>query len=197
MGSEGRKVKDIMCHLNEYEMVDAEAPLCEFLGRLKESFEQFKAGKRSHFHKTMLVTGPDGKVIGKLSSYDFIKGLVPEPAQKKELSRAFYSLVSSRALEVADQVHEFQKSFQWLHNSFSDLVKQESHKKAKDIMAPALALLNEDDTINKAIHVMFTENVRQPFVKRGDEIIGVLRLLDVFNELVDIAGDECLFTGKK
>ena len=89
------------------------------------------------------------------------------------------------------EVGAMQERFQWLKSSFLDLAKQETQKKVGEVMAPAHPLLQEDDTINKAIYVMFKENIRQPMVTSGDKIVGVVNLIDVFSVLIDVAGDEC------
>ena len=191
MRSEDKRVKDIMAHIEEYEKIDAEDPLCEALKHLKKYDERRKNGEDVGFHKTMLVTDSSGTIVGKLSFYDFIKGLVPEPARDRKLSRKFSSMVSGRALEVADQVGDMQERFKWLHSTFFDLVKTETGKKVKDVMSPTYPLLNEEDTINKAIYIMFKENIRQPMVTRDGEIVGIINLMAVFSELRRIAGDEC------
>ena len=191
MGSEMKRVKDIMSPIKEYSKIDAEAPLCDALDRLRMYDEKIKAGV-SGIHKTMLVTDVSGRIVGKLSLYDFLKGLVPEPAKEMKISRKLYSILSSRALEVADEVKEMQERFQWLHSSLFDQVKKEVRKKVKDVMSPVHTLLHEEDTINKAVFVMFSENVRQPMVVRDGEIVGVVNLLGIFTELLEIAGDVCL-----
>jgi CBS domain-containing protein len=191
MEPEDKRVKDLMAHIEEYEKIDAEAPLCEALQHLKRYDERRKAGERVGIHKTMLVADSSGAIVGKLSLYDFIKGLVPEPARDRKLSRKFSSIVSGRALEVADQVGDMQERFKWLHSTFFDLVKTETGKKVKDVMSPTYPLLTEDDTINKAIYIMFKENIRQPMVTRDGEIVGIINLMAVFAELQRIAGDEC------
>ena len=89
MGSQDKRVKDIMAHIEEYEKIDAEAPLCEAMQHLKNYDERRKAGENVGFHKTMLVTDSSGAIVGKLSFYDFIKGLVPERAKEVKLSRKF------------------------------------------------------------------------------------------------------------
>ena len=191
MESEDKRVKDLMAQIEEYEKIDAEAPLCEALQHLKRYDERRKAGERVGIHKTMLVTDSSGAIVGKLSLYDFIKGLVPERARDRKLSRKFSSMVSGRALEVADQVGDMQERFKWLHSTFFDLVKTETGKKVKDVMSPTYPLLTEEDTINKAIYIMFKENIRQPMVTRDGEIVGIINLMAVFSELQRIAGDEC------
>ena len=191
MGDE-KRVKDIMAHIDEYDKIDAEAPLCDALAILKKNHEKIKACVTGKFHKTLLVTDASKKIIGKLSIYDLIRGLVPEPAKKLEVSRSFYSVLSSRALEVSAEVGEMQERFKWLHSTFLDLTKKETQKRVKEVMSPIHPLLVEEDTINKAIYVMFKEKIRQPLVVRDGEIIGVVNIMDIFPELLEIAGDVCV-----
>ena len=181
-----------MSRIEEYDTVGVEAPLCEALGKLKENHEKIVGGGGGKFHKTMFVTDASGRIIGKLSFFDIIKGLVPEPAKEVKHSRKFYAILSSRTLEVADEITEMQKRFTWLHSTFLELIKQQTKKKVGDIMSPIYPLLKEEDTLNKAIFVMFKENIRQPLVSRKDKIIGVVSLMDIFPELLKLAGDECL-----
>lgn len=187
-----KRVKDIMAHIDEYDKIDMEAPLCDALAILKKNHEKIKACVTGKFHKTLLVTDASKKIIGKLSIYDLIRGLVPEPAKEMEISRSFYSMLSSRALEVSAEVGEMQERFAWLHGTFLDLTKQETQKKVKQVMSPIHPLLVEEDSINKAIYVMFKEKVRQPLVVRDGEIIGVVNIMDIFPELLEIAGDVCV-----
>jgi CBS domain-containing protein len=190
MGDE-KKVKDIMNAIEEYDTVDVDARLCDALAILKRNHEKLKAGSTDKLHKTIFVTDASKKIVGKVSIYDLIRGLVPERAKKIQVSRAFYSVLSSRAVEVADDVGRIQESFQWLNSTFVDLVKQEAFKKVKDIMSPIHALLREDDRMNKAIYVLFKEGVRQQLVERDGKIVGVINLLVLVNEFLETVGPEC------
>jgi len=185
-----KRVKDVMCHIDEYNKVDSESRLCVAMAVLRENYEMIKAKVPGTYHKTMFVTDASKKIIGKLSIFDLIRGLVPEPAKKPEVSRAFYSVMSSRALSVAEDIGKFQEAFQWLNTSFLELVHQECQKKVKEIMSPIHPLLKEEDTLNKAVYVMFRENIRQPVVTRDGEIVGVVNIMDVLPVLLEIAGDE-------
>ena len=187
----GKTVKEIMNPIEEYDSIDVDAPLCDALAILKRNHEKLKAGDPGHFHKTLLVTDASKKIVGKFSIYDITRGLVPESAKAPELSRGFYAMLSSRALEVADEVGELQEHFKWLHNTFADLVKQQSQKKVKDIMSPFQAALKEDDKMNQAIYVLFREGVRQQLVTRDGEIVGVVNLMCVFRQLLETIGPEC------
>jgi predicted transcriptional regulator len=63
----------------------------------------------------------------------------------------------------------------------------------KEIMSPIHPLLEEEDTINKAVYLMFKENIRQPLVARDGKIVGVVSIMCVLPELLSIAGDECFW----
>jgi len=186
-----KRVKDIMAHVDEYNKVNAEARLCDAMFILRQNYENLKKNVPGKFHKTMLVKDRSGKIVGKLSVYDLIRGLVPDHARKTEQSRSYYRMVSSRAARVDQEVAQTLEGFQWLHTTFFDLVVQETQKKVKDVMSPIHPLLEEDDTINKAIYVMFKESIRQPAVVRGGEIVGIVNIMDIFPILLEIAGHEC------
>lgn len=184
----GKTVKDIMNPIEEYDRIDIDAPLSDALAILKRNHEKLKAGDPGRFHKTLLVTDASKKIVGKVSIYDLTRGLVPESAKAPELSRGFYAMLSSRALEVADEIGELQEHFKWLHNTFAELVKQEAQKRVRDVMSSIQAVLEADDKMNQAVWVLFKENVRQQLVTRDGEIIGVINLMCVFRELLETIG---------
>jgi len=189
MGEE-KKIKDIMVPIEEYHTIDQEAELRAAMRIVKKDNEDLKAGKIRSFHKTLFVTGRKGKIVGKLSMHDFVQGLIPEQAKAPELSRAFYSVLSSRALEVEEEVRDFQQRFEWLHHGFLELVKQEGGKKVKEVMSPVHPVLKEEDSINHAIYAMFKEKVRRPLVVRHGQIVGVVDSIHIFNELIELVDFE-------
>jgi CBS domain-containing protein len=185
------KVKDIMISIEEYEKVDSEAYLCDALSILKRNYEKAKTCRPGHFHKTLFVTDTSGKIIGKLSIYDLIRGLVPETSKALDVSQREPYVRATRLWEIEERAVELTERFGWLTHSFVDLVKQEAHKKVKDIMDGVHPILKEEDTLNQAIYLMFKENVRQPLVVRKGEIVGVINLMRMFSELLEVAGPEC------
>jgi CBS domain-containing protein len=185
------KVKDIMSPIEEYEKVDTEARLCDALSILKKNSEKAKICEPGHFHKTLFVTDASKKIIGKISMYDLVRGLVPETSKSLEAGQREENIYSSRIWEVEKKADELTERLGWLTRSFVELVKQEAQKKVKDIMDKVHPILKEEDTINQAIYLMFKENVRQPLVVRKGEIVGVINLMRVFSELLEVAGPEC------
>ena len=190
--AEEKSVKDIMAPIEDYDKVDIDSQLCDVLSILKRNYENIKTGGKGSFHKTLFVTDAGDNIVGKLSMYDVIRGLVPEPAKAPEISKAYHQMLSSRALEVAVEVSDIQEHYQWLHSGFTELVKQEAHKEVKDLMKPIQkSVLQEEDRITQAVYVIFKEDVRQQLVHRDGKIVGVVNLNIIFSELLEIIGPEC------
>ena len=78
-----------------------------------------------------------------------------------------------------------------MHSSFFDLVKQEAHKTVKEIMSPVAPELKEDDPVNLAIYILFKNDVRQQLVQRDNKIVGVVNLIILLNEFLEVASPEC------
>lgn len=183
-------VKEIMNSIEEYDTVDVDAHLCDALAILKKNHENQKAGTIGKFHKTIFVTDASNNFVGKISMYDLIRGLVPENVKRPEFLSA--RALSSRALAAAEEAGDLIEHFQWENSSFSDLVKQEAHKKVRDIMTPITGgVLKEDDKVNHAIYVLFKDGVRQQLVLRDGEIVGVLNLMVILTQFLEAVGPEC------
>jgi len=182
--------------IEEYDTVNVDAHLCDALAILKRNHENQKSDAAGRFHKTLFVTDASNNIIGKLSMYNLIRGLVPENVKKPEFLSA--RALSSRALEVAEQVGDLQEHFQWINSSFADLVKQEAHKKVREIMSPITGgVLKEDDKVNHAIYTLFKDGLRQQLVVRDKQIVGVLNLMVILTQFLEAVGPECYVDWEK
>lgn len=190
--TELKKVKDIMAPIEDYNRVNINAQFCDAMSILKGNYERSKTGEQEDFHKTLLVVNDKGDIMGKLSMFDLIRGLVPEPAKNPEVSKAYNAMRSGRARDVAAQVGDAQEHFKWLSSSFSDLIKQEAHKKVKDVMSTIPeSSLKAEDKITHGIYTLIKDNVRQQFVRSEGKIVGVVNLNVIFTELLEVASPEC------
>ena len=190
--AENRKVQDIMAPIEDYDRVNIDAQLCDAMSILKRNYERLKAGESGNYHKTLLVMDGKDNIVGKISMYDLIRGLVPEPAKEPEVSKAYNAMRSGRARDVAEEVGDFQEHFKWLSSTFVELIKQEAHKSVKDIMTPiGKSSLKAEDKVTHGIYTLFKDNVRQQFVQSEGNIVGVVNLNVIFRELLEVARPEC------
>ena len=97
-------VGQVMAPIEEYNTVAAEAPLCDALFILKANLKRIESGEKGPLHKTLLAVDPSGQIIGLLSIFDLVRGLVPERAKEPAVSRTFYRSLSDRQLNVADEM---------------------------------------------------------------------------------------------
>jgi CBS domain-containing protein len=188
-----KRVKDIMSPIEEYNMVQEDDRLCDVLRILRDNFRKLQAREPGEYHKTLFVKNADGEIVGKLSIFDLIRGLVPEAAKSASPEFLHYRAISMRTGGVEKEIAAIQERFKWLDHSFFDLVKAETQKTVKEVMSPIHPMLEEEDTINKAVYLMFKENIRQPLVVREGKIVGVVSIMCVLPELLSIAGDECFW----
>jgi len=67
----------------------------------------------------------------------------------------------------------------------TDLCRKAAQSKVKDIMyTPAQGEhVKEDASVNQAIHQLIIGHHQSLLVVRGKEIVGILRLIDVFSEI--------------
>lgn len=189
--AEGKRIRDIMIPIEEYETVGAEDRLCDALAKLKRTYENAKACAPGNFHKTLFVVDDAKQFIGKISMYDLIRGLVPAVSKDIDASPREEYVRSARIWEIEQKTAELSEQMGWLTRTFVDLVGQEAKKKVKEIMSPVHPILKEEDSINQAIYLTFRVNERQPLVIRDGVVVGVVDLMRVFEELLDVAGPEC------
>jgi len=170
-------VKDLTIDLSEYATVSEEADLYEAVITLEKAWEEFN---RSAFrHRYVLVLGKDGRVVGRISQWDILRAL--EPGYNKLGQREGLSRFGFRPGILEAPLRDFGL---W-QAPLDDLCRKAVDIKVKDIMyAPAAdQYVDENDSLQLAIHRLVVGRHRTLLVKRGEKVIGVLRLADVFMDV--------------
>jgi CBS domain-containing protein len=174
-----RKVKDLMVHLEEYATVSEDASLYDAVLALEEAQERF--GKDRYKHRAILVYDKDQRVVGKLSQLDVIKGL-----------EAGYKQLDMRGLSHSGFSPEFIKSLIKQHGLWSKPLEEICRKapriRVKEVMYTPTEgeYVREDAALDEAIHQLVMGKHQSLLVTRKDEIVGILRLTDVFMEVCEI-----------
>ena len=137
----------------------SEYPHIPYWGTLREAIVQFNAAYEIGHH-TVLVFDEAYKLVGMLLQKDVLKGLEPKFAQHYE-----------------DGVPIF----------WDELLQTGSEKRlvrpVKEFMSEVKAIIDIDDSILKASHIMLQEDNDLLPVMEGDKLIGVLRMDELFHEI--------------
>lgn len=166
------RVKDVMVNLEDYATVSEDATLYDAVIALEKAQEQYI--RSQYVHRAVLVFDKNRKIVGKISQIDILMAL--EPSYRfvdfKKLSRFGYSL---------DYLKAFTKAAPW-DKPLSDICKKAAALVVKDFMhTPSQGeFVKEDASLDEAIHQLIIGNQLSLLVTKGQDIVGILRLTDVF-----------------
>lgn len=179
------KVKDLMVPLSEYATVSEDATLYEAILALEKAQEDFDHTK--YRHRAILVFDKDEKVIGKLSQLDALRALEPK---YEEIGRGEGLHRYGISKKFMDTMLE---KFGLFERPFSEICAKASVKNVKRFMSSFSEgeHVRGDDTMDTAIHQFVLSNQQSLLVVEGGEIVGILRLTDVFAAVFHIMMKQC------
>lgn len=167
-------VKDLMVPISEYATVPEKATLFEAVLALEKAQEQFQQSRYSH--RAVLIMDKNNRVLGKLSQMDFLCALEPSDANLEQI-RNFKRFGFTRKA-VALQQEEYLKSSPPILDVYSKAAKL----KVTDFMQRPTEgeYVDENASIDMALHQLTAGSNLSLLVTRKTDIVGVLRLADVF-----------------
>ena len=163
------KVKELMIPVADYQTLGKNACLGEVAAALSASK-----------HRDILVVDDNGSFVGVLTMTDFILAL--EPNYKKLKGKDLSSDILSNRL-VAEQFKEFNL---W-GDTLSNICSRGAGVSVMDAMhVPEEShYIDEDNDIEHGVH-MYMVGTPQPLIVRNNgNVTGVLRMSDVFAEIVN------------
>jgi CBS domain-containing protein len=184
------KVKNLMVPLSEYATVSEAATLLDAVKALKEAQAAFD--QKRYRHRAILVIDKNNHIVGKLSQHDVIEALEPNYKEMRNASPSgsMHRLGFSDAFvkSTIEQYHLWEKAL-------DNLCEKAIHQKVVDLMySPGQGeFVNESATMDEAIHRLIIGRHHSLLVTADHdvrEIVGVLRLTDIF-EFVSDTIQEC------
>lgn len=171
------KIKEMMVPLSDYATVSKDASLFDAVRAHEAAQEAFDPSK--YRHRAILVLDDDGAVIGKISQLDILRAL--EPQYEEMLDRngmARYGFTRSFMKSILEQFRLWSEP---LIDICNKAVKKPVHR---FMYTPdAREIINEDASLDEAIHQMLMGNYQSLLVTRNGRITGILRLTDVFDTI--------------
>jgi CBS domain-containing protein len=167
-------IRDLMVPISEYATVPETASLYEAVKALEQAQEQF--GQNRYSHRAVLILDANNKVIGKLSQMDFLRALEPWDADLDQIRKLKHFGFSRKA--VALQQEEYLKTSSPVHDDFA---KAATRRATAFMQRPSEGeYVDEKASLEMALHQLTAGSNLSLLVTRNGEIVGVLRLSDVF-----------------
>lgn len=172
-------VKDLMVPLKEYATVSEEATLYEAVMALESAQKAFDQTR--YRHRAVLIKDAEGKIVGKVSQLDVLRGLEPKYKEVKEKdSFARFGLTKIHLKAMMEQLSLWDKPL-------TDICAKASRIRVKGIMYKPTEgeYVKAEATLDEAIHQLIMGSHQSLLVLADAAIVGVLRLSDVFLEVCE------------
>jgi CBS domain-containing protein len=173
------KVKELMVPLEAYATVAREATLREAILALEKA--QMTLAPSRHLHRAILVLDESGKVVSKITMKDILVAIEPNYGKIEGtgvLERSGYSPDLIRSMLEDNAL--WAKPLQFVHERATKL------KVGDFIQTPSEGeYIDENATLGEATHQLIVSPYHSLLVTSGDEVVGILRLSDVFSKICD------------
>ena len=173
-------VKELMLPLEAYATVSREATLRDAVLALEKA--QMALDPSRHKHRAVLVLDENGKVVSKITMKHILIALEPNYGKVEGtgvLERSGYSPDLIRSMLENNAL--WTEPLQFFRERASKL------KVGDLIHAPSEnEYIDENATLGEAIHQMIVNPYISLLVTSGDEVLGILRLSDVFTKISDV-----------
>ena len=175
-------VKDLVVPLEEYATVSDDATLFDAVTALEEAQEALDRDRYLYLHRAVLVYDKNKKIVGKISQLDVLRALEPKyenVGDLERLSRAGFSPSFLKTMLKQEALWE---------NPLKDICIKGANFRVKTFMyIPTEGeYISEDAALEEAVHLLVMGHHHSLLVTRGKEIVGVLRLTDVFAEMFQL-----------
>ena len=177
-------VRQLMVPRNQYATIGADDTLGEAVVALREAqkLEQSLDPGR-HRDRAILVVDEFQKVIGKLSMLNILRGFLPNYERErgaKASLKAAARIGSARAFLDAQEA----RAVLW-KRPLEDIVGTAARIRVRHLLRPFAAgeTIDVDGTLDAAVRQMVAGRFQSLMVTRDGEIVGILRLTDVYEEI--------------
>ncbi len=166
-----------MVPLEEYVTVPLGTTLLGATLALEKAEEIFDYGKKFH-HRAVLVLDDEGKVVGRISHLRVLQAM---EAKEEDCGEGYEQLQMYRFSDT--YIEKLREQTRLKCKVFTrELLEQSSKKLVEDFMQKPNPdeYVDEENELDLAMHKMVAGAHQSLLVTRGKEIVGILRLVDVF-----------------
>ena len=171
------KITDLVVSLREYASVSIDATLYEAVVALEEARERLL--RRRFKHRAVLVVDANNKILGKVRPHEIIGCLEPGYQAMAGPGRPARSGLTPAIIKSTIKEHGLWKL------PLDEVCRRAAQFPVQDFMHHFTEneYIAEDAPIEEAIHQLILGQYQSLLVTRGPEVVGVLRLTDIFSEI--------------
>lgn len=163
------RVKDLMRPLNSYTTVSHEATLQDVFMALESALKGTRKSDPTEARDfAVLVLDSDNRVLGRLGVWDVLQGLEPQARKRVD------------ALAMVDGYEAWDRPL-------ANLATKASNLHARNLVK-ALSkheYIDEEASLNEALRRLVDNRFLSLIAMRGNETVGILRVVDVFQSVCD------------
>ena len=177
-------VKDLMVPKDQYASVTGDATLRDaalVLRQAQKLGQSVDPGR--HRDRAILVLDETGRVIGKLSMLNVLRGLLPQ--YERQQGALASSMAASRVGSARTFLDTQEKRAGLWANPLANLVSKAARVLVRDLVRPfgAGETVDEESPLDSALNQMVVGRYQSLLVTRNGEITGILRLTDVYEAI--------------
>lgn len=174
-----------MVPLSEYATVSEEATLYDAILALEKAQKEF--GRLEYKHRAILVFGKDNRIVGKVSQIDILRSLEPKYEEIHDSSPRARSGLSQNFIKSMIGQYKL-----W-DLPLNDICRKAAQLSVKSFMYKPddEELVEEEASLDAAVHQLVMGHHQSLLVTRNSDIIGILKLTDVFKEICHVIKGEC------
>jgi CBS domain-containing protein len=173
-------VKELMVPLEAYATVHQEATLREAVLALEKA--QMTLAPDRHLHRAILVLDENGKVVSKIIMKDILVALEPNYGKVEGMG------VLERSGFSPDLIQDMLKTNALWAEPLQFFAERAAKLKVSDFIHPPAEgeYIDENATLGEATNQLVVQPYHSLLVTSDDEVVGILRLSDVFAKICDI-----------
>jgi CBS domain-containing protein len=159
----------------EYAVIKQSATLYEAVLALEEAQQEFDQTR--YKHRAVLVEDENGRIVGKLGQHDVLRALEPVYSEIKSKSSAVSHLGFSKRF-----IESMIENYRLFDKPMEKICEKAGQQKVENYMhLPTEGeVIDVETTLDLAIHLLVLGNHQSLLVTEEDEVVGILRLTDVF-----------------
>lgn len=174
---ERKFVKDLMISVDNYATINHNASLYDAISELEKSKKT--APDDINPIRSVIVMDDKGKIVGKIGHIGILKALEPKyNLAENDLQKFAGMNFDASIIKTIMDKHKL-----WSAN-LPELLKEAKNIAIKDVMDPITARISYDAPLVEAIHKLISYQVLALLVRKEDDIIGIIRLSDIYGEIV-------------